>query len=158
MICNSSPLICLAKINQLEILKKLYKNIIITPEVKNEILVSDKPGYSVMEIAMDDNWIKIMNPKSPVNFGLDPGENSVLNLAKETNQGIIIDDEKAIKIANSLKIKILRTTSIILEALNKKIINKKQAKLYINQIVEQGYYISPHYYSRLLQAIEDYKD
>lgn len=158
MICNSSPLICLAKIGRLEILKGLFKNIIITEDVKKEILVLEKSGYSIIEKAIKEGWIRIMNPKNPLNLGLDSGENSVINLAKETNQELIIDDNKAIKIAISMNLKFLRTTTVILKALNKKLINKKQATSCIHRLVENGYYISSYYYSKILQSIDNYKN
>lgn len=156
MISNSSPLICLAKINQLQILKKLFQSIIITEEVKNEVLEYKKPGYIEIEKAIEENWIKVINSRKNVQFGLDSGENSIINLAREIKDSLIIDDTKGIKIAQSFNIKILRTTSVILKALNKKIINKKQAISYIHQIVEQGYYLSSQYYSKILQEIENY--
>jgi len=157
MICNSSPLICLSRINQLEILKKLFKNIIITEKVRDEILISEKPGYELLKKNIQEGWIKIMNPQTEINLNIDPGENSVINLAKEINHDLIIDDERAIKVARSLNIRVFRTTSIIIKTLNKKLINKEEAKLFLGEIIENGYYISPYYYSKLIQAIEDYK-
>jgi len=38
MISNATPLICLAKINQLEILKKLFNKIFITDVIKKGLL------------------------------------------------------------------------------------------------------------------------
>jgi predicted nucleic acid-binding protein len=40
IVADSSPLITLAKISQLEILPKLYRSIVITPEVYGEVAVA----------------------------------------------------------------------------------------------------------------------
>lgn len=158
MISNSSPLICLAKINHLEILKKLFQTIIITEDVKNEVLESEKPGYIEIKKAIKEGWIKIINPLNNIQFRLDSGENSIINLTNERNDTLIIDDNKGIKIALTFNLNVLRTTDIIVMALHEELINKKQAISYIHQIVEQGYYLSSQYYSKILQEIENYQN
>ncbi|OGJ19009.1 hypothetical protein A3K73_07705 [Candidatus Pacearchaeota archaeon RBG_13_36_9] len=154
MISNSTPLICLAKLNQLELLKKLFNKITIPDFVKEEVVVAGKPGYEVINKAIKEGWIKIENPKENLELGLGKGENAAINLAKEKRDKILINDAFAIKAVKSLNIEYLRTTSIILLSLKRGIINKKQAKDSIQKLVEDGYYISPGIFSELLRAIE----
>ena len=153
MISNATPLICLSKINQLEILKRLFTFIIVPESVKNEILVEDKPGYFIISKALEEGWIKVINPKEDVNLGLGKGENSAINLARERKDKLIIDDAFAIKVAQAFNIEIIRTTTIIFMAVKKNIITKKQAISFINKLVDIGYYISPNYYSVLLSEL-----
>ena len=153
MISNATPLICLSKINQLEILKKLFTFITVPESVKNEILVEDKPGYFIISKALEEGWIKVINPKEDVNLGLGKGENSAINLARERKDKLIIDDAFAIKVAQAFNIEIIRTTTIIFMAIKKNIITKKQAISFINKLVDIGYYISPNYYSVLLSEL-----
>ena len=68
MISNASPLIFLAKLNQLEMLKKLFSKVTITEAIKEEILNKDKKEYFIIEKAINDKWIKIINPKNEVNY------------------------------------------------------------------------------------------
>jgi len=154
MISNSTPLICLAKLNQLELLKKLFNRIIIPNSVKEEVVIAGKPGYAIISKAIEEGWIKVENPRENLELGLGKGENAAINLAKEKKDKIIIDDAFAIKAVKSLNIEYLRTTSIILLSLKKDIINKKQAKDNIQKLVEDGYYISPRIFSELLRAID----
>lgn len=154
MISNSTPLICLAKLDELEILKKLFNKISIPEAVKEEVVVAGKPGYAIISKAIEDGWIKIENPKENLELGLGEGENAAINLAKEKEDKIIIDDAFAIKAIKSLNIEYLRTTTIILLSLKKNIINKKQAKDNLQKLVENGYYISPRIFSELLRVIE----
>ncbi|MEK6826736.1 MAG: hypothetical protein AABX90_03840 [Nanoarchaeota archaeon] len=153
MISNATPIICLSKINQLEILKKLFTFITVPESVKNEILVEDKPGYFIISKALAEGWIKVINPKEDVNLGLGKGENSAINLARERKDKLIIDDAFAIKVAQAFNIEIIRTTTIIFMAIKKNIITKKQAISFINKLVDIGYYISPNYYSVLLSEL-----
>ncbi len=153
MISNATPIICLAKINQLEILKKLFTLIIIPEFVKEEVLVRDKPGYFIISRAIEEGWIKAVNPKEDIDLGLGKGENSAVNLAKEREDKLIIDDAFAIKVAQAFNIEIIRTTTIIFMAVKKNIITKKQAISFINKLIEIGYYISPIYYSALLSEL-----
>jgi predicted nucleic acid-binding protein len=154
MISNATPIICLAKINQIELLKKLFSHIMITEQVKEEVLIEGKPGYSIIIDSISRGWIKVLEPKENFEFkGLGKGENSSINLAKEKNDTLIIDDCYAIKIANSLGLSHIRTTTVILLAYKKNIITKKQAILYINNLVEIGYYIAPKFYIKIIEFL-----
>jgi len=153
MISNSTPLILLAKIARLEMLKKLFGYIIITNDVKEEVLIEDKSGYFQINEAIKNGWIKIENPKRNVELGLGKGENSAINLAKEKNDKLIIDDAFAVKAAKGLNIEFIRTTTVVFIAVEKGIINKKEAVSIINNLIENEYYIAPKYYAEILSRI-----
>ena len=155
MISDSSPIIFLAKINELNILEKLFKNITISPEVKEEILVDGKSDSKIISRAIEQGWIKIEAQKSNLNLRLGKGEDSAINLAKEKDDSLLIDDALGIKAANSFNIKNIRTTTVILMALKKKLINKKEAINLINKLIGLGYYISPKYYSLLITKLNE---
>jgi|TARA_B100001971_G_C18186116_1_gene535725 predicted nucleic acid-binding protein len=129
MISNATPLICLSKMNQLNLLKELFKKITITTTVRDEVLVKDKEGYTLIEQAILGGWIKIQDPKNEINFEIDKGENTSINLARELKDKLILDDSRGIRIAKSLNITYMRTISIILLALQKKLLNKKQTSI-----------------------------
>lgn len=156
MISNSSPLIFLSKIGKLILLKKLFNSIKIPESVKNEIIIEGKPDSLAIAESIKEGWIKIQNPKKELSFGVGKGENSAINLAIETKEPLIIDDALAVKIATSFNLEVLRTTSIIFLALKKKLLTKKEAIFLLNQLVKEGYYISPKYYSLLIEKLNDY--
>ncbi len=153
MISNSSPLIFLAKINRLDIMKKLFNKIIIPTEVKEEILMKDSLDSKIISRAIEEEWINISPQQKSLDLNLGKGENAAISLAKEKNDSLMIDDSQGVKAAASLNIKTIRTTTIILMALKKKIITKKEAINLINKIVELGYYIAPEHYSSLLTKL-----
>ena len=153
MISDATALICLSKINNLDILKKVYSVVIIPPAVKNEVLLEEKEGYSSIKNAIESGWIKVIEPKESIALGLGAGENQAISLAKEKKDKIILDDALAIKAANAFGISIVRTTTVIFIALNKKIINKKQALSLLNRLIENGYYISTKDYAALVSKL-----
>lgn len=153
MISDASPLIFLSKIRALSLLRKIYSSITIPEAVKEEI-ISDKRDDSLgIAEAIKEKWINVSSIQREVFLIKGKGENAAINLASERKEPLIIDDAQGIKIAESLGIKIFRTTSIILLALKKKIITKKEALDFIKSLVEHGYYISPEYYAQLLEKL-----
>ena len=156
MICNATPLICLAKINQIDILKMLFHEIIIPKAVEDEVVVEGKPGYAIIKKAIENGWIKILNPKNNLDLELGKGENSAINLAREKKDSLILDDAFAIRVATSFNIPFFRTTSIILLALRKKIINKNQAISHVQELIKIGYYLSPEVYMEILNIINSF--
>lgn len=157
MISNSTPIILLSKINRLILLKKLFSQIIIPEEVSKEVLIEDKPGYLIINRAIKDGWIKIENPKNNLELGLGKGENSAINLARERKDKLIIDDALGVKAAKAFNIEILRTTTLIFMALEKKLLKKDEAILVANALIENGYYIAPKYYSAIITKLNTIK-
>src|SRR3954463_16742687 len=96
IICDTSCLILLDKIGELEILNKLFGTIITTSEVVEEF------GQPL------PSWLEIKNPidknyQSIIEASLDKGEASTIALAIELNDSLlIIDDLKGRKFARQL--------------------------------------------------------
>jgi predicted nucleic acid-binding protein len=147
VVSNTSPLIALSRIGRLDILKKLFGKITITPEVLSEVLPKDKnKDYEHIDNAIND-FINVQSTTNdyPFKRTIDKGERSVLNLANELNADIlIIDDRKARNEAVEMKIKafLAYTTDILKQAENDKIISSykeiqielKQKNIYLPDI------------------------
>ena len=153
MISNTTPLICLAKIHQLELLKKLFTQVIIPNDVQEELFVHGKPGQHALQEAIEKNWITLVNPTKIIVLGLGKGETAAISLAKERSDSIILDDAAAIKAAEALAIPPIRTTTVLFLAVQKKILTKKEALFFLNQLIENGYYIAPRYYALIVEKL-----
>lgn len=85
VIVNTTPLIALAKIGQLELLHHLYGEVLIPPAVREEVLHggADRAGTVELDRA---SWIREVALQRPVNVALlvdlDRGEAEVLILAQ----------------------------------------------------------------------------
>ncbi len=134
VISNTSCLILLSKIQQLDLLKSLYNSIIITDTVKAEF------GENI------PNFIKIKNPNQEFSVKsleqiLDSGEASTIALALESkNSLVILDDLKARKIAKNLGLKITGTLGILAKAKKLGIIDDLEKQ--INELQRKGIWIS----------------
>jgi predicted nucleic acid-binding protein len=110
IISDTSCLILLDKIGELEILNKLFGKIITISEVANEF------GQAL------PNWIEIQQPtdnnyQSIIEASVDSGEASAIALAFELdNCLLIIDDLKARKFANQIGLNIIGTMGVIVDA------------------------------------------
>ena len=155
MISNATPIICLSRINQLSLLKLIFKSVIIPSSVGKEVLIEDKPGYSGIVNAIKEGWLKVAEPRSKTDYGIGAGENAAINLARERKDTLILDDAFAIKVTKAFDIPIIRTTTVIFIALQKKIVTRNQAINILNQLIENGYYISPREYSILLTRLKE---
>jgi len=121
VVVNSTPLIALSHVNQLDILKKLYGEVSIPEAVYREI--SAKEG-SVCKTEVDRfrSWIhveKIQNEmaKSMYKTQLHEGEVEVMILAKEAKADlVIIDDQNAKKHAKYLGLSVTGTLGVLIKA------------------------------------------
>jgi predicted nucleic acid-binding protein len=110
IISDTSCLILLDKIGELEILNKLFGQIYTTPEVANEF------GLPL------PSWIEIKQPleisyQSIIEATIDNGEASAIALAIEMDDCLlIIDDLKGRKYASQIGISIIGTIGVIVDA------------------------------------------
>ena len=110
IISDTSCLIVLTNINELDLLQKVYGEIITTQEVADEF------GEALPD------WIKIESPtnkllQQTLELQLDKGESSAIALALEIpNSTLILDDQKARKAATSLGLEVTGTLGIIIKA------------------------------------------
>ncbi len=153
MISNATCLICLSRINKIDLLKKVYSIVLVPSAVKREVLIEGKEGYHSINNAVNSGWIKVIEPKNNINLGLGAGENQAISLARERKDSIILDDAFAIKIARAFDIPIVRTTTVVFTALQRNIITKTNALDILNSLIENGYYISTKDYAILISKL-----
>lgn len=116
IVSDSSCLILLAKLDELDLLAKVYGEIIITPEVAQEILF------------FVPVWIKIQAAENKtlqdqIAGKVDLGEASAIALAMEIKDSLlIIDDNRAKKLAQRMGIDVTGTFGVLLEAKDLKVI------------------------------------
>ena len=81
-VCNATPLIYLAKIGRLDLLRLVFGRVLIPEEVRREVVDEGKrlgkADASVVEAALQGGWIEVHQAK-PVRMpiALHPGEEAV---------------------------------------------------------------------------------
>jgi len=143
IISDTSCLIALQNIGLLNFLKYLYKEILITQEVKDEFGLDLPDWIIVVEV-------KNIDKKSEIEQKLDKGEASSIALALEIKDSILIIDEiKGRKIAQSLKIEIIGTIGILLLADKRGLI--KDVLSIILKLVNKGFRLSDNLIDKLIE-------
>ena len=110
IIPDTSCIIVLNQIGELDILRMLFGEVLITP------LIAEEYGRELPD------WIKVVNPANGdfqylLNAMVDLGEASALALAFEhKNSLLILDDVKARRVALKLGLKFTGTLGILVEA------------------------------------------
>jgi predicted nucleic acid-binding protein len=113
VISDTTCLVILEKIGQLDILKKLYGEVAVTTIIAKEY-----------KRQLPD-WIKVCDPRDLSLFNrlsqiVDPGEASAIALSKETdNCLLILDDLKARKLAEELNLRFTGTIGVLILARSK---------------------------------------
>lgn len=159
IISDATPLIYLAKIEKISLIKSLYNTIIISSEIKNEIVdegkrLKEKDAF-LIEKEIKDGFIeviKVSNYIKPV-FKIDKGELSILSLAKELSIKDVLIDEKLARIAAKVEGLTPRgTLFVILKNLKLKLINFDDFLRILNSLLEAGFRLKEEVY---LKAIEE---
>jgi predicted nucleic acid-binding protein len=110
IISDTSCLVILEKIKELELLHRLFGTIITTSEIKDEFGLPLPEWVHIKQV-------KNKNYQSIIEATLDKGEASAIALALELEDCLlIIDDLKGRKFANHLGLKITGTFGVLVEA------------------------------------------
>ncbi len=152
VISNSTPIIALCAIDQLDILKKMYGEIIVPSAVRDEVnskenIIKDNSFFKVIKIKNNE-------AKKLFKMSLHPGEVEVLILANEIKSDLcIIDDLLARKYANYLAIKITGTLGVLIKAKQNGIIEK--IKPLLDELIKNGIFISKELYTVVLNCVNE---
>ena len=158
----------MARLGKLHLLKEVFTQIQVPPEVKIETVDRGKtkeyPDAYVIEHALNEGWI-VTDPLTTENTkksealaqiaGIDIGEAQAIILAKQKSEELVlIDQANAREVARQLGLSPRGTIFIILKAARRKLIRKRDAKQMLANLIEVNFYISAKIYRDTLKAIE----
>lgn len=157
-VINTTPLISLAIINNLSLLDELFEKVYIPNAVFKEATRKEKRKTKFIETWGKNKILNIIDvkEKAALELILDEGEAEVIVLAQEKGIDIvIIDEDKARKIAKLNNLNVTGTIGILLDA--KKYGKILQLKPFLDKLIAEGIYISKHLYiNALVLANEKY--
>ena len=154
VVINSSPLISLSLIGQLELLPKLYDEVIVPKSVFDEVVTKGKgkagseelEGISRFTILETGNKA-LMNS---VMLELDEGEAEVIAIAKEYGiQNVIIDEFAGRQYASLLELNVTGTLGILL--IGKKLGFINEVKPLMDIMLKHNRYIDRELYLAVLK-------
>ena len=158
VISDTSPISGLIRLNLLELLPKLYGELIIPPTVYAELLNLSVFGYEMTPLTTA-SWLKIVPPQnytllSQLSQDLDLGEAEVIVLAKEQRATLlIIDEKKGRAIAREMDLPIVGLLGVLIEAKKKKHI--PLIKPLLIELQKLGFRISPSLFELVLKEAKE---
>ena len=159
VIADTGPLIALARIGQLDLLRRLYGRVVVPPAVHAELAIdSNRPGAKVLAGEFAAGWIVVGTvADSSVRWELDqllgPGEAEAIALAEQSDiRFLLIDDARGRRTAPARGIPVVGVAGVLLVA-------KSRGELaavgpVLDRLSDAGYRLSP----RLVAATLDRAD
>jgi uncharacterized protein len=98
-VSNTSPILNLAIIGQLDLLRQQFKEVLIPPGVLQELQIdSELPGVESMRVALRDNWLRVVELNDTalaraLKRDLDTGEAEAIALALQLGAITLLMDE-----------------------------------------------------------------
>lgn len=143
VIADTSCLIIFDKIDEFKILKRVYNEVITTPEVLGEF-GKPLPGWIIIEPVKDKKYQRFMEAQ------LDLGESSVIALAVEKGDvTLILDDLRARKLSRRLGLKYTGSLGVINKAKEIGVIDK--IRPLIDKLIKTDFRISDKVIDDLLK-------
>ena len=154
---DTGPLIGLARVDKLDLLRLLYGSVVVPPAVREELgIESGYPGANVLSAALTDRWITVHSSQGLVIAteladSLDPGEAEAISLAEErAARFLLIDDAKGRRFARQRGLPVVGVAGVLLAAKSAGILAAVAPVL--RNLSSAGYRLSPELMSGVLQS------
>jgi hypothetical protein len=119
IVADTSPIIALARIGKLELLRALFGVVLIPDAVYHELTVAGRPGADEVQRSDFLRRVSIQQPPAlgRMSAALSRADNEALCLAKQENAAAILgDDSVLIREATNLSLPIITTRNLLLQA------------------------------------------
>ena len=138
VVSNSGPLIHLARIDRLNLLKELFGTVVIPIDVKIEVVDRGKAEGAadafLIEAEMNAGWIVIGETAASGNaeeiaehVGIDTGESAAILLAKRMKCQILLDDLAARRFAAGLGMEVAGSIGVLIRSVRAQNLSKGEA-------------------------------
>lgn len=168
-VSNATPLIYMARLGKIYLLKEIFARVQIPPEVRVETVDRGKakgyPDAYVIDRALSEGWIVTdsltedgmrRSVALAQMTGIDRGEAQVIILAKEKGEKLVlIDQADAREVARQLGLSPRGTIYVIIVAVRRRLIARREARQMLGDLIEENFYISAKIYRDALKAIEE---
>jgi predicted nucleic acid-binding protein len=115
VVADSSPLIVLVNIGRVDVLPRLFGEVVIPPAVASEIAAPSRPQGVRDFAAARPGWLRVERPSTVEAIpDLHPGESEALSLARELHADLLlVDERRAYREAVARKINAVGTVRVL---------------------------------------------
>lgn len=160
VVSDTTPLISLMKIGQLELINKLFGEIQIPDAVFNELVLNSKFTNESKQIKESDfiHKVSVTDIKSVEllrrSTGLDAGESEAIILSDMLGADLLLMDEvKGRQVAKQMGINLMGTVGLLLIAYQEEYLSKEDILDCIDILKNNGRHISNKLYEQLVQKL-----
>jgi len=162
VVANAGPLMALAKLNLLHLLKQLYGQVQFPRSVYEEVVVEGirrgfEDAHTLQRFLSQEKWKPTEVGDVPDDLAsshLDRGERESIALAIALDGLLLIDKERGREVARQCGVTVRGTLGILIHVYRAGLITADQLRFYFGQIEERtDIWISPTLCRRLLQEV-----
>ena len=145
VVLNTSPIIYLSSLGEINILEKLFEEVLIPEAVKRELISGGEGSFGFKEVKKE-KWIKTKKienelAKAYLLTDLDDGEAEVIVLADDEKADIIVmDDRLDRKVARLRGYNVIGTLRLLVMSKEKGIISEVRSR--IEKLKTAGFWLS----------------
>lgn len=157
MVSNSSPLIWLAKISRLSILKSLFGEVVIPEKVHHETSSGQSADSILIKKAVEEGWIKVLKEENDEALalaevsGIHLGEAEAILLARRLSVKLIVDEREASSTAQVFGVRPMGTVAVLLLALAENQLTLDEFEECIDLLITNGFWLTVDVYKRALE-------
>ena len=162
VVSDTTPLISLLKINRLELLERLFGDVMIPTAVFDELTVGKRFRTEADQIRQKSFIVvKPVNNQESASVlkratGLDQGESEAIVLTDELEADLLLMDEaKGRSVSAQMGLKIMGTIGILMAAYEEDELTSDKVRACINGLQRAGRHIGQRHYQMLLDRLQD---
>ena len=162
VVSDTTPLISLLKINRLELLERLFGEVMIPKAVFDELTVDQRFRTEADQIRQKSFIVvKPVNNQESASVlkratGLDQGESEAIVLTDELEADLLLMDEaKGRSVSAQMGIKIMGTIGILMAAYEEDELTSDEVRVCIDGLQRAGRHIGQRHYQMLLDRLQD---
>lgn len=165
IVSDATPLLHLARAGLLDLLPKLYDRVVVPASVWEETSGRGEPraeGHVLQEAS--EAWLEIRSLSAPERrlseafrraAPIGRGESDAIALAEALRTPVLMDDRVAVDLARMRGIETRWTTSVILEAHRRGVLDRKAARRTVEDLVGSGLWIRQDVLLRILAVLAE---
>lgn len=166
IVSDSTPIVYMARVGRLQLLKRLYEDVVLPEAVKREVLTGDYPEVPVIQDALQAGWLEEKGlDRAARRFeqvhllrapGLDRGEREAIALAHINHLPLLIDEDEKTgrRVAKVWGVEVRGTLRVIVEAYEAGLIDHLEAREIFRQLLVERFHVSAEVYERALGLLE----
>lgn len=129
VVADTSPLIVLCNIEQIDILPALFQRVVVPPQVLDELRQTNRTKAVLDFMTRPPAWLNVRSPSAIETIPApDAGELAAISLAMEVRaELLLIDETRGRKAARDRRIRITGTIGVLELAADERLVNLRDA-------------------------------